>query len=117
MNELAGILYYILDESKGGEGWVIVAIDLAYTACGRFDCYYEAAINPFLGCEAGILLVREAWCSHVTIWMEAGAAFARNMLAANSNLLDPMLTLIEKVRNQNKYIRIIIICIVKFKDE
>jgi len=100
MNELAGILQYILDESRGVRRMGSAAIDLAYTACGRFDCYYEAAINPW-DVAAGILLVREAG-GHVTD-MDGGREplFARNILAANSNLLNPMLTLIEKVRNQN----------------
>jgi len=35
------------------------AVDLAYTACGRLDGYYEYKLNPW-DCAAGVLLVREA---------------------------------------------------------
>jgi myo-inositol-1(or 4)-monophosphatase len=35
------------------------AVDLAYTACGRVDAYYEYKLNPW-DCAAGVLLVREA---------------------------------------------------------
>jgi myo-inositol-1(or 4)-monophosphatase len=35
------------------------ALDLAYTACGRFDAYWEFNLNPW-DTAAGILLVREA---------------------------------------------------------
>jgi len=35
------------------------AVDLAYTACGRLDAYYEYNLNPW-DCAAGVLLVREA---------------------------------------------------------
>ncbi len=35
------------------------AVDLAYTACGRFDGYFERKLNPW-DCAAGVLLVREA---------------------------------------------------------
>ncbi|MBI1191636.1 MAG: inositol monophosphatase [Bacteroidetes bacterium] len=35
------------------------AVDLAYTACGRVDGYYEYKLNPW-DCAAGVLLVREA---------------------------------------------------------
>ena len=35
------------------------ALDLAYVACGRFDGFYERALNPW-DTAAGILLVREA---------------------------------------------------------
>jgi myo-inositol-1(or 4)-monophosphatase len=35
------------------------AMDLAYTACGRFDGYWEFNLNPW-DTAAGVLLVREA---------------------------------------------------------
>ena len=35
------------------------AIDLAYTACGRFDGFWEFKLNPW-DIGAGILLVQEA---------------------------------------------------------
>ena len=35
------------------------ALDLAFVACGRFDGFYERALNPW-DTAAGILLVREA---------------------------------------------------------
>ncbi|RMH93602.1 inositol monophosphatase [Lysobacter pythonis] len=35
------------------------ALDLAYTACGRLDAYFEAGVKPW-DIAAGILLVREA---------------------------------------------------------
>ncbi len=35
------------------------AVDLAYTACGRVDGYFEYRLNPW-DCAAGVLLVREA---------------------------------------------------------
>jgi myo-inositol-1(or 4)-monophosphatase len=35
------------------------AIDLAYVACGRFECFYEYGLHPW-DVAAGILLIREA---------------------------------------------------------
>jgi myo-inositol-1(or 4)-monophosphatase len=35
------------------------ALDLAYTACGRFDAYWEFKLNPW-DTAAGILMVEEA---------------------------------------------------------
>jgi myo-inositol-1(or 4)-monophosphatase len=35
------------------------AIDLAYTACGRFDAFFEMNLSPW-DIAAGILLVEEA---------------------------------------------------------
>jgi myo-inositol-1(or 4)-monophosphatase len=37
------------------------AIDLCYAACGRFDAYYEAGLNPW-DVAAGELIAREAGC-------------------------------------------------------
>lgn len=39
--------------------WGSAAVDLAYTACGRLDGYFEFNLNPW-DCAAGVLLVREA---------------------------------------------------------
>ncbi len=39
--------------------WGSAAVDLAYTACGRLDGYFEFKLNPW-DCAAGVLLVREA---------------------------------------------------------
>ncbi len=39
--------------------WGAAAVDLAYTACGRLDGYFEFRLNPW-DCAAGVLLVREA---------------------------------------------------------
>ena len=35
------------------------AVDLAYTACGRFDGYFEYGLSPW-DVAAGMVLVREA---------------------------------------------------------
>jgi len=45
--------------TSGMRRWGSAALDLAYTACGRFDGYWEFRLNPW-DVAAGMLLVREA---------------------------------------------------------
>ena len=59
MDNLAQILITILNKSRGVRRLGSAAIDLAYTACGRFDGYYETRLNSW-DMAAGILLIREA---------------------------------------------------------
>ena len=52
---LAGLIDRVRDVRRGGSA----ALDLAWTACGRLDAYYEVGLQPW-DAAAGLLLVREA---------------------------------------------------------
>lgn len=68
------------------------ALDLAYTACGRLDAYWEFNLNPW-DTSAGALLVTE---SGGTMTGYDGSPFqlnSREVLATNGLLLDPMLNI------------------------
>lgn len=97
MNELTGILQHILDKSRGVRRLGSAAIDLAYTACGRYDAYYEASINPW-DVAAGILLVEEAGGIVTTMSGRKNPLFAKNILASNINIQPEILKLIRSVR-------------------
>ncbi len=97
MQELSGILQSILDQSRGVRRLGSAAIDLAYTACGRFDAYYEASINPWDVC-AGILLVEEAGGVVTEMDGSSKPLFAKNILACNRSIHSSLLDLIEGVR-------------------
>jgi myo-inositol-1(or 4)-monophosphatase len=65
------------------------ALDLAYTACGRFDAYWELNLNPW-DIAAGALLVLEAGG---TITDFSGGQFqlkAPEILATNGKVFDEM---------------------------
>ncbi|MCD9031534.1 inositol monophosphatase [Luteimonas sp. Y-2-2-4F] len=71
------------------------ALDLAYTACGRVDGYFEAGVKPW-DIAAGVLLVREAG-GRVSDFK--GAAIgpldgrdtgSRRIAAANVRLIEPL---------------------------
>ncbi|MGL1862372.1 MAG: inositol monophosphatase [Pseudodesulfovibrio sp.] len=62
------------------------ALDLAYVACGRYDGFFESALNPW-DTAAGILLVKEA--GGVISQFDAKDAYALNsptILATNGHI-------------------------------
>ena len=72
------------------------ALDLAYTACGRLDGFWEFGLNPW-DMAAGILLIREAGgkCSD----MKDGPASLRgpHLLADNGTIHEEMIRLFAEV--------------------
>lgn len=46
-------------QTRGIRRWGAASVDLAYVACGRFDLFFEYALNPW-DVAAGILMVTEA---------------------------------------------------------
>lgn len=55
LRAVAGLLSQAEDIRRGGSA----ALDLAYTACGRVDAYFEAGVKSW-DISAGMLIVREA---------------------------------------------------------
>lgn len=71
------------------------AVDLAYTACGRFDAYYEYNLNPW-DVAAGIVIVRQAG-GHVVNFSGGDEILdSRELLATNGKLTGEMLEAIEE---------------------
>lgn len=71
------------------------AVDLAYTACGRFDAYYEYNLNPW-DVAAGIVIVRQAG-GHVVNYSGGDEILnSRELLATNGKLTREMLEAIEE---------------------
>src|SRR5665213_2392951 len=71
------------------------AVDLAYTACGRFDGYYEYNLNPW-DVAAGILIVRQAGGEVVNFKGGAECLNSRELLATNGKLTQEMLQVVQK---------------------
>lgn len=61
------------------------AIDLAYTACGRFDAYWEFNLNPW-DTAAGVLLVREAGGNVTDMEGRAFDIASKEVVASNGKL-------------------------------
>lgn len=82
---LYAVLRYVVEETRGVRRLGSAAMDLAYVACGRFDAYYEAGLNPW-DIAAGALLVEEAG-GVVTDFEGGGAYLDRGTIIAGSPLI------------------------------
>lgn len=71
------------------------AVDLAYTACGRFDGYYEYNLQPW-DVAAGILIVRRAGGEVVNFQGGEECLIHRELLATNGKITGEMLTAVQK---------------------
>jgi myo-inositol-1(or 4)-monophosphatase len=84
----------ILPRAQGVRRVGAAALDLAYVACGRYEGYYESALNPW-DTAAGWLLVREAG-GQVTEY-DAGKEYtlrSKTILATNGVIHDELSRLI-----------------------
>ncbi len=59
MDEYLLVLKSLMQQTRGIRRIGSAAVDLAYAACGRFDCFFEFNLNNY-DMAAGILLVKEA---------------------------------------------------------
>jgi len=70
------------------------AVDLAYTACGRFDAFYEYNLNPW-DVAAGVLIVRQAGGQVVNFNGGEEVLQSRELLATNGKITEEMLDAIK----------------------
>jgi myo-inositol-1(or 4)-monophosphatase len=71
------------------------AVDLVYTACGRFDAFYEYNLNAW-DVAAGIVIVKQAGGDIVNFKGGSEVLEARELLASNGKITGEMLTAIQK---------------------
>lgn len=71
------------------------AVDLAYTACGRFDAFYEYNLNPW-DVAAGIVIVKQAGGDVVNFKGGGEVLQTRELLATNGKITGEMLAAIDK---------------------
>jgi myo-inositol-1(or 4)-monophosphatase len=87
----------ILRRTHGIRRCGAAALDLALTADGTYDAYYEMALHPW-DVAAGVLLVREAG-GRVTDYAGAEADVSgRSVLASNGRIHDALLALLRGTR-------------------
>jgi len=84
-----GMLRDVIYDSAGIRRAGSAAIDLAYTACGRFDGFWEYKLSPW-DFAAGVLLVREAG-GIVTNFSGDQDIFSGQSILAGSSITHPLL--------------------------
>ncbi len=71
------------------------AVDLVYTACGRFETFYEYNLNAW-DIAAGVVIVRQAGGEVVNFKGGTEVINSRQLLATNGKITQEMLTMIQK---------------------
>ena len=71
-------------------------MDLAYTACGRYDAYWEFNLNPW-DTAAGVLLVREAGGTVTGLYGDPFNIESKEVIASNTILHPAMLKELEAI--------------------
>jgi len=81
MDYYLSILNTVMQKTHGVRRIGSAAVDLAYTACGRFEGFFEYNLNPW-DVAAGILLVQEAGGTVTDFSGKNNSLFGREILAA-----------------------------------
>ena len=71
------------------------AVDLAYTACGRFEAFYEYNLNHW-DIAAGVVIVRQAGGQVVNFKGGDEVLNTRELLATNSKITGELLGIVQK---------------------
>jgi myo-inositol-1(or 4)-monophosphatase len=71
------------------------AVDLAYTACGRFDAFFEYNLNLY-DIAAGVVLVREAGGEVFNVGGEDEFVVSREVIATNTKISADLKGVIQK---------------------
>jgi myo-inositol-1(or 4)-monophosphatase len=85
-----------LRRSQGVRRFGSAALDLAYTACGRFDGFWELKLKPW-DVAAGIVLVREAGGAVADFGGGEGMLHGGTICAANPSLQPLLLEVLREV--------------------
>jgi len=83
LDSTIGMLRDVIHDSAGIRRAGSAAIDLAYTACGRFDGFWEYKLFPW-DFAAGVLLVREAGGTVTNFTGDADVIKGQSIIAGNN---------------------------------
>lgn len=90
MTQYMDLFTYFAKNTSGIRRLGSAALDLAWTACGRFEGFYEYGLQPW-DCAAGVLLIQQAGGKVTDFKGENNYIFGHNLIASNSLLHDELL--------------------------
>lgn len=100
MPEYIEVLKVLMKETHGLRRMGSAAIDLAYTACGKFDGFFEYGLQPWDVC-AGAFLVQLAG-GHVSDFKgESDFLFGKTIIAGNPKVFEELKQLIQDKFNRS----------------
>lgn len=108
MPRILNFFNHIIPHCQGIRRGGSAALDLSYTACGRFDGFFELGLKPW-DVAAGILIVREAGGIVTTPDGRDASPFDGEYVATNGLIHEQVLKIIKKSTNNfdifNNYFR------------
>ena len=87
MDPYLNFFRYLMEHSHGIRRLGSAAADLAYTACGRFDGFYEYGLSPW-DVAAGAVIVKNAGGKVSDFTGGDNFLFGKEIIATNSKVSD-----------------------------
>ena len=95
MEEYIKLFRHLMKETRGLRRMGSAAVDLAYTACGRFEAFYEYSLNPW-DVAAGALIVKEAGGNVSDFSGKNNWLFGKEIIASNGKTHKAMLSSVRR---------------------
>ncbi len=93
----ASLLAHWFEHSRGIRRLGSAALDLCYTACGKFQAYYESMLNPW-DIAAGALIVKEAGGVLCNYMGDTFDPFAGEVIATNKHLQSEIVSVVSRLK-------------------
>jgi len=101
LDDYLDIFRHLLKNSRGARRLGSAAADLAYTACGRYDGFYEYGLSPW-DVNAGSLLVKNAGGMVSDFRGNENYIFGKEIIAANDLIFREFLSLFSTWHRNSK---------------
>lgn len=85
----------LIHEARGIRRIGTAAVDLVYVACGRFDVYFEAKLNPW-DVAAGIFIVEQAGGKVADFEGNYPGISGRELIASSTNMQEDFMQIFKK---------------------
>ena len=99
LDEYLAIFKYLLQNSRGARRLGSAAADLAYTACGRYDGFFEYGLSPW-DVNAGGLLVKNAGGIVTDFYGKENHIFGKQIIATNNLIYNEFFKLFDKWKHE-----------------
>jgi len=101
LNDYMKCLEYFIRNTQGVRRMGSAAVDLCWVACGRYDAFFEYALNPW-DVSAGIVIIREAGGRVSTFTADESIISGSETVASNSILFDDFRRIIGSFMNRTE---------------
>jgi myo-inositol-1(or 4)-monophosphatase len=94
LDEYIKLFKYLMENTHGLRRLGSAAVDMAYTACGRFDGFYEYGLSPW-DVAAGAIIVEEAGGKVSDFSGNDNFVFGKEVIATNPSINEEFLDIVK----------------------